>query len=342
MMYASVASSPVPRATYVHDVKPHLSAKTFERARSRIALLPLQVAIIALATTAIARGWTPAIIAPVWSLVIGACFAGMAFVTHELLHGAIVANRRLQYVLGWIGFAPFALSPMLWTRWHNRTHHSGANQADDPDRYPTLDEYRTVRSARILVDGFSLGGRRWRGVLTFVLGFTMQSMIVLLSARRRGILTARELGIALGEMLLAVTGWAVVAVIIGFVPFVFAFVIPLMLANACVMAFILTNHSLSPMVAIDDPLASGLTVTVSRVVEWLTLGFGFHVEHHLFPAMSSRHAREVRAVLMERWPAQYRSMPMREALARLHRSARVYKAETTLFDPRTGGEYPTL
>lgn len=342
MMYASVASSPVPRATYVHDVKPHLSAKAFERARSRLALLPLQVAIVAVATIAIARGWTPMFIAPVWSLVIGACFAGMAFVTHELLHGAIVANRRLQHVLGWIGFLPFALSPMLWTRWHNRTHHSGANQADDPDRFPTLDEYRTVRSARILVDGFSLGGQRWRGVLTFVLGFTMQSQIVLLGARRRGIVTARELAIALVEMLLAVAVWAAVAITIGLVPFVFAFVIPLALANACVMAFILTNHSLSPIVPIDDPLASGLTVTVSRVIEWLTLGFGFHVEHHLFPAMSSRHAREVRAVLMARWPAQYRSMPMREALSQLHRTARVYKTDTTLLDPKTGGEFPTL
>ncbi len=337
-----MASSPVARATYVRDVRPHLPEKTFERARSRLAFLPAQVAVVAVATIAVVRGWTPWFIAPLWSLVIGATFAGMAYVTHELLHGAIVAGRRRQHVLGFIGFLPFALSPLFWMRWHNRTHHSGANQLEDPDRFPTLEEYRTMRSARVMVDGFALGGHRWRGVLTLACGFTGQSIAVLASAKRRGILTAHELRIALVETFLAVAFWAAVAVVVGFVAFVFVFVIPLFVANACVMAFILTNHSLSPVVSIDDPLASGLTVTMSRPVEWLTLGFGYHVEHHLFPAMSCRHAREVRAVLMERWPTQYQSMSLWAALSQLHRSARVYKDATTLVDPKTGAEFPTL
>jgi fatty acid desaturase len=332
----------VARAAYVADVRPHLPAAAFERARSRLAFLPAQIAIIVLATTAIASGWVPLFAAPLLSLVIGGCFAGMAFVTHELLHGAIVADRRWQHVLGWIGFLPFCLSPTLWTRWHNRTHHACANHPDDPDRYPTLDEYRTVRSARVLIDGFSLGGGRWRGWVGLIFGFTMQSQIVLVSARRREILTARELRVVLAEMVLAIAVWAFVAISVGFVPFVFVYVIPLAVANICVMAFILTNHSLNPIVPIDDPLANGLTVTVSRPVEWLTLGFGFHVEHHLFPALSSRHARAVRDVLQKRWATRYHSMPMREALGRLYRSARVYKDDTTLIDPRTDREYPTL
>jgi fatty acid desaturase len=332
----------VARATYVGDVRPHLPAGAFDRARSRLVLLPIHLAIVASATIAVGCHWVPWVVAPLLSIVIGASFAGMAFVTHELLHGAIIAGRRWQHAIGWIGFLPFVVSPLLWTRWHNRTHHAGANQLDDPDRYPTLEEYRTVRSARFLVDGFSLGGRRWRGALTLVFGFTMQSAIVLAGARRRGIMTARELYLALGETLLAIAVWAVVGFAVGGVAFVFVFAIPLVIANACVMAFILTNHSLSPVVTIDDPLASGLTVTMSRPMEWLTLGFGFHVEHHLFPSMSSRHARAVRTVLLARWPASYRSMPMREALRRLHRSARVYKDATTLVDPRTGTEHPTV
>ncbi len=298
--------------------------------------------MVALATIAIACRWVPLFVAPLLSVVIGATFAGMAFVTHELLHGAIVGNRRWQRVFGWIGFLPFVVSPLLWTRWHNRTHHAGANQADDPDRYPTLDEYRTVRAARIFVDGFAPGGSRWRGLLSLAFGFTGQSLSVLATARRRGILPPREQRVALAETLLGIALWAVVAAMVGFVAFVFAYAIPLVVANACVMAFILTNHGLSPIVTIDDPLASGLTVTTSRTVEWLTLGFGFHVEHHLFPAMSTRHARTVRDLLRTRWPANYHSMPMREALFRLHRTARVYKNATTLIDPRTGHEHPTL
>jgi fatty acid desaturase len=155
-------------------------------------------------------------------------------------------------------------------------------------------------------------------------------------------LTARQQRRALAETLAGIGLWATLAAVIGLVPFVFAFVVPLLVANACVMAFILTNHSLSPRVAINDPLASSLTVTTSRVVEWLTLGFGFHVEHHLFPAMSSRHAPTVRRLLQARWPDRYRSMSLVEALRRLHRSARVYKTSTRLCDPRTGHEYGTV
>jgi hypothetical protein len=35
-------------------------------------------------------------------------------------------------------------------------------------------------------------------------------------------------------------------------------------------------------------------------------------------------------------------MPLGRALLALHRTARVYKDPTTLIDPRTGAEYPTL
>jgi fatty acid desaturase len=108
------------------------------------------------------------------------------------------------------------------------------------------------------------------------------------------------------------------------------------------MAFILTNHSLSPRVEINDPLVSGLSVTAPRWIEWITLGFGYHVEHHLFPAMSSRHARAVRALVRERWPGRYQAMPLRAALGELHRTSRVYKDAVTLVDPRTGREFATL
>jgi len=119
-------------------------------------------------------------------------------------------------------------------------------------------------------------------------------------------------------------------------------VLPLVVANVIVMSFILTNHGLSPRVAINDPLVSGLSVTSPRWIEWLTLQFGYHVEHHLFPAMSSRHARSVRAVLRAKWPGRYQSMSLRRALGALHRTARIYKDDVTLVDPRTGREYATL
>jgi fatty acid desaturase len=332
----------VHRSKYVRELRARLSPETAEPARSRLAFVPGHLAVIAIATCAIAGGWVGYPLVPVLSLVIGVSFAGLTFVAHEATHGGIVRGRTARWLVGWIGFLPFTLSPRLWAAWHDRVHHAHANLADDPDAYPTLTAYQGSRRVRFLVDAFSLGGRRWRGALSLFFGFTVQSVHQLCVARQRGFLARRAFWIAVAETMVGVAIWAVVAALVGGVAFLFVFVVPLLVANAIVMAFILTNHSLSPRVAIDDPLVSALSVTTPRWIEWITLRFGYHVEHHLLPAMSTRHAGTVRDLLRELWPARYQSMPLATALYELHRTARVYKDDVTLVDPSTGCEYPTL
>jgi fatty acid desaturase len=175
-----------------------------------------------------------------------------------------------------------------------------------------------------------------------LVGFSIQSAHVLTYARRRGFLATREYLLAVAETALGVALWASVAVLVGPVGFLFVYVLPIIVANTIVMAFIMTNHGLSPVTRVNDPLVNALSVTAPRWVEWLTLGFGYHVEHHLFSSMSSRHAPRVREILRERWPERYQSMPLWRALLALHRTARVYEDETTLLDPRTGRRWPTL
>jgi fatty acid desaturase len=328
-----------PRSQYVHELRAALPLAAFAPARSRLLRVPLHVGLAIVGIAAIARGWLPWPLVPVASLAIGVNFACLTFIAHEALHGGITRTRWLQRVVGWIGFLPFVVSPHLWTAWHNRDHHARAQMSNDPDGYPTLERYIARASTRFSIDRFSLSGGRWRGILSLVLGFTVQSVDQLFTS---GALTRRERRRAFTDTAVMLAIWVGLAPSIGLVSFVFAYIVPLLVANACVMAFIVTNHSLSPRVEIDDPLVSSLSVTTSPVIDWLTLGFGYHVEHHLFPSMSTRHAPEVRAQLIARWPERYQSMPLTAALSRLHRTARVYKHPTTLFDPRTAREYPTL
>jgi fatty acid desaturase len=336
------ASDLLHRSTYVHALRLDLPAAAFEPATSRLLFVPCHVAVIVVATIAVARGWVPWPVVPVVSLLIGASFACLTFVAHEAAHGGIVRSRAARYAVCWIGFLPFLLSPRLWMAWHDRVHHANANAVTDPDMYPTLAEYRASKRVRFFVDAFSLGGRRWRGALSLVLGFSIQSAHQLVAARRYGFLTTLPWARAIAETAFAATLWGSLAWLVGGVAFIFVFVAPLLVANAIVMAFILTNHSLSPRVAINDPLVSGLSVTVPRWMEWITLRFGYHVEHHLFPAISSRHARQVRDLVRQRWPERYQSMSLRRALGELHRTARVYKDAITLVDPRSGAEFPAL
>ena len=191
----------VPHSTYVREIRPFLPAAAFEPARSRLVLVPPHLTLIANASFAIASGWVPWLLVPLLSAVIGVSFACLAFIAHEALHGGMARGRTTRQVIGWIGFLPFTLSPRLWSAWHDRVHHANANVAEDPDMYPTLAEYRASGRIRFLVDAFSLGGRRWRGVLSIILGFTVQSAHQLFAAKRRGFLKPRALRIAITQTL---------------------------------------------------------------------------------------------------------------------------------------------
>jgi fatty acid desaturase len=328
--------------SYASQVRASLSHDVFAPAGSRLLWLPAHLLCIAACTWAIAAKVVPWPVLPILSLIIGMSFAGLAFVAHEALHGAIVRNRALRYGVGWFGFLPFVVSPRLWIAWHNRVHHGHTNQPEvDPDAYPTIETYQRKRSVRIAMD-LAPGGSRWTFPLAPCFGFSVQSMHVLLCARAWGLLSRRQQLLASGETLIGVGLWAWLAISIGPLAFAFAFALPLLVGNSIIMAFILTNHSMSALTKRNDPLLNSLSVTLPGWAEWLTLHFGYHVEHHVFPSMSGRHASEVRAALLAKWPARYQSLPLSQALLRLHRSARVYKTDDILVDPRTGREWPTL
>jgi len=328
---------------YVRALKPDLPTAALEPARSRLLWLPLHLVNIAFWITSLALGWVPLWLAAGVSLLIGASFAGLTFLAHETLHGAVVRGRAARRVIGTVCFAPFMISPRLWIAWHNRVHHGHTNRpGTDPDTYPSLAQYQQQATLRFVTDHLGPGRSRPNGLFSLLIGFSIQSGHMLVRARGLNLLSAREHRIALLESGAAALGWLTLCVWLGWPVFLFAFVFPLFVANAVVMGFILTNHSLSPQTDINDPLLNSLSVTVPRWVDWCTLGFGFHVEHHLFPWMSSRHAPAVRSLIRTRWAERYQSMPIGRALLALHRTGRVYKTPTILADLPAGKEWPTL
>ncbi len=331
-----------PIASYARDIRPLLERAHFAPARSRLWWLPAHLAVLSTGTLLVSSRALPWLAWPLVSLLMGFSFAGLTFLGHELLHGAVVRSKTWRRLLGWIGFLPFAVSPRLWEAWHNRVHHHHSNHPSrDPDAYPTLREYQENTLVRVATE-WGPGRRRLRGALSLLVGFSTQSLHMLLDARRRGWLSRAEHARALAETLAGVALWVALALLLGPVAFVFAYALPLLVANAVVMGFILTNHTLSPHTEVNDPLVNSLSVTGPAWFEWLTLGFGYHVEHHLFPAMSARHAPAVRAILRQRWPGRYQSLSLPRALRALHRSARVYESPTVLVDPKTGARWQTL
>lgn len=331
-----------PISVYAREIRPLLSRAHFAPAPARLLWVPAHLSVLVSGAWLISSVHMPWLVKPLLSLVMGCSFAGLTFLGHEVLHGAVVRGKKLRRLIGWLGFLPFAVSPRLWEAWHNRVHHQNSNQPGrDPDAYPTLGEYQANPQIRAITK-WGPGRKRLRGALSLLVGFSVQSMHMLFVARRRNWLSSSELARAFGETLLAVAFWTVIALLLGPYVFTLAYAIPLLVANAIVMSFILTNHSLSPHTEVNDPLVNSLSISGPRWFEWLTLGFGYHVEHHLFPAMSARHAPALRSVLRARWPTRYQSLPLLRALRALHRSARVYEDPITLVDPETGHRWRTL
>ncbi len=336
-----------PISSYARELRPHLPASVFDPVPARLGWLALHLVVVVAGMFAIAAladgGVGSWLLMAAVSVPVGLSFAGMAFVAHETLHGAVVRPMWARRLVGWVAFAPFLISPRHWVAWHNRLHHGHTTIAGiDPDTYPTLEHYEKDLVARV-ADKLSFGGRRWLGMVTLLIGLVVQSTEVLVgSGPRAKYMSPRQHRLALLETLAALAVWVGLGVWLGLPVFLFGWLLPLTIGSIVVMAHIVTNHSLSPLTDVNDPLVNSLTVTVPRWFSIYTLQFGLHAEHHLFPTISGRHAGHVRDLLVARWPDRYRSMPLSGALRRMFTTGRIYKNATTLIDPTSGVESSTL
>jgi fatty acid desaturase len=334
---------PRPISYYARALKGILGPELFAPVRNRLVWFALHVAVAVGGILLIAKGIGGTLGAALLAVPIGLAFGGLSFVGHETLHGAVVRSTTLRTLIGWVCFLPFCLSPRHWVAWHNKVHHGHAMQPGvDPDCYPTIEAYQESKLLRA-VDHFSLGRGRVLGPLSLLLGFTGQSAQTFWRTGKEFLGgDVKQHRLALIETIGGMAVWAVLAWQLGALGFLFAYVIPLLIANAIVMAHILTNHSLSPLTDVNDPLLNSLSVTTPKWFSIYTLWFGLHVEHHLFPAMSSANAWRVRDEILKLWPERYQSMPIQTALAKLYGTARIYKSATVLVDPHSGREFPAL
>lgn len=124
--------------------------------------------------------------------------------------------------------------------------------------------------------------------------------------------------------------------------FLWLVLIPLCIQNYTILSYISTNHNISPLTKINDPLENSLTVTTNPIQDFIHLNFGYHVEHHLFPRVSCRHAKTIHKLLKQNYPTKYKSMPKWKALVYLYKTPRIYKNSNELIHPKSQKSYPTI
>ena len=325
---------------YAARISPHLPKKAFKPVPARLlgGLAYLLVVIAGFLTISIfnLHPWIYFLIA----LVLGASFAGMGFLGHEILHGTVVRKPWLRNLLGAIAFWPLSTGPRLWRKWHNMNHHVHTqDDHKDPDAWPNM---ATIINNRILrlIYKLPFQFRAFVSFLSLTVQFSLHSL-KMFSVYLKEFNPKNRPTVWL-QTILPWASWIGLLFLIGPVKWVFAFLIPLLVANFIVMSYISTNHRLNPQTEINDPLANSLTVTVPKWVDVLHFNFSYHTEHHLFPSMNPKYYPMVKTHIKKMWPERYHEMPMGPALIALWKTPRVYHQAKDLIEPLKGKVYGSL
>jgi fatty acid desaturase len=328
---------------YAREVRRHLPPSVFRPAVGRLAWLPVHLAIVGAAAFVVIAASPPWYAALACAVVAGHSWGCLGFLAHEAMHHALTRNRAVEKLVGYVGFGIYGLSPTLWSAWHNQAHHGNtAKPVADPDGFGTVRFWQKSGVVRALVK-FAPGSGHKRSAGFLFFWFSLHSFLVLVFHSQRNDYYARiSRRTVYLESAAMVAFWGGMLAFVGPWPFLFVYVVPVLVANGMVMSYIATNHFLNSLTTVNDPLANTLSVTGPRWLERLHLDFGYHVEHHMFPTLSGRHARAVREVIVRLYGDRYLSMPHARALRLLYARPKLHADHDTLVDPRTMQAFQAL
>jgi fatty acid desaturase len=346
---ASPATAPTSVAGFARELRPLLPPEAFRADPSRLTLVLINLAILALGWLMASRleywpplawlAFLPIILAMANAVVV------LLFATHDLLHGSAIRGQRRRRWVGFLGLAVLWMPPTLWQAVHNRQHHAHTNSLADPDRsylesqpatWGKRIQHAFVPSDQVTPLGLALGmGAAWwvhnlRTMLSVLLGPYLTGATAIVPAPFG--VSRRERRAILLELLLIITIHAGVITLIGLrpLPLVLGYGLPLALGYAVAMAYIFTNHMLCPLDEENDPLANSVSLRLPAYLDFLHLNFSHHVEHHIFPGMNADFYPMLRQVLLERYPDRYQLLSGREAWNLLMTTPRNYRDGQTL------------
>ena len=337
-------SEPIKNLAYYNKrLSAVLPQKYFARNPFRLGYSLLFLAVNALLVYAVVTTemhWALKVLA---GLLIGQFNAGLTFVAHEVAHGSVVANKNLQDGINLFAFTCFLVSPTYWRFWHNRLHHGNTQYIlKDPDAFPTLMVYRQSKFMQRLF-AWTPGAKTLRSYFYFFFWFSFQSFLNQIYMRFGNKMwdemDHKRVSLEFGFQIVLMSAFLYVT---GPANWLYVLVIPFFIQNYTVMSYISTNHNISPLTKVNDPLVNSLTVTTNPIADFFHLNFGYHTEHHIFPRMSGAYTKKVHIELKKMFPDTYQYMKKSEALKLLYGTARIYKNHTTLINPETLETYKTL
>ena len=111
-----------------------------------------------------------------------------------------------------------------------------------------------------------------------------------------------------------------------------SYFIPIGIGYAGLIFYIYTNHMLSPMTSINDPLLNSISIRVPKLFDQLHLNSSYHTEHHIFPGINSDYYPRVQELLETHHPERMNLLDAGEVWYLLRQTPRHYKNENIFTD----------
>ncbi|MGC1392925.1 MAG: fatty acid desaturase [Coleofasciculaceae cyanobacterium] len=339
----------ITQAEYAKKLRPLLPDEAFASDPNKLVILIINLAILIL-------GWGIASKLDQWSvyllwlylplsLIMGNSIVALLFSSHNLMHGSVIKNPQITRLFSLLGLSMLWMPPTLWKAVHNKEHHKKTNSLADPDRNYLQEQPKTwgkwiqnlfVPSAEVNPLWLIIGMTSAWGVhafrnLTSVLFFNNESVDYVQASFKVSV--KDRLAIA-GETLLIISIHLSILTYLQFDPIklVLSYFLPICIGYAGLIFYIYTNHMLSPMTSINDPLLNSVSLRVPKLFDALHLHFSYHTEHHIFPSINSDYYPVVQELLNTHYPERMNLLDAKVAWNLLRQTPRHYKNETTFTD----------
>lgn len=339
----------IPQRTYVKTLRPLLPPEAFAPDPSKLVLIFINLAILVLGWMIAAHldRWNPYLL---WlylplAIVMGNSVMFMAFSCHDLMHGTVIRNSRLTYIISLLGQTILWMPPTLWKAVHNRVHHNKTNSLGDPDRNYLYEQPNTsskwiqnlvfpsleVNPIALAVGMVTAWGYYTFRNLTAVLFFNQEFVDYLPASFR--VRTKERWAIA-GEFLFMLIIHLSIFIYLQFDPLklILSYFLPIGIGYAGMIFYIYTHHLICRMTSVNDPLINSVSIRVPKIFDVLHLNFSYHTEHHVFPGMNSNYYPMVQELLKIHYPERFNLLNVGEAWQLLMQTPRHYKNDNTLTD----------
>ncbi len=241
----------------------------------------------------------------------------LLFSVHDVMHSALIKNRRLLHLITLLGLTPLWMPPTLWRILHNQVHHNHTNSLKDPDRRYLHDQPMTwgkwiqallapsLQVNRVLM---TLGMMFAWGVYTFrnltsVLLFNTDTVDYVPASFR---VKTRDRYMIAVEFLIMLSLHFCILQFLEFdgLKLLLSYFLPIGLGYAGVIFYIYTNHMFCPITEVNDPLVNSTSIKVPAFLDVLHFNFSYHAEHHIFPGLNSDYYPLAQKLIHLHYPEQ--------------------------------------